>query len=59
MRPFQENWHKTDLLTESFERRQEHIRLGVSYAALGHEGRRVTAQILMFINIYVSSSYHH
>ncbi|GAB7332327.1 hypothetical protein MBLNU13_g04156t1 [Cladosporium sp. NU13] len=38
------NWRKIDLLEESFERRQEHLRLGVSYAALGHEGRRPYVQ---------------
>jgi hypothetical protein len=39
-----------DLLEESSERRQEHVRLGVSYAALGHEGRRVITEIPLFID---------
>lgn len=38
----QEKWHSSDPLQESVERRKKHVALGTAYAALGHEGRRVT-----------------
>lgn len=51
----QEHWHNINLPEESSERRQEHVRLGVSYAVLGHERRRVITAIPLLIVISLTS----
>lgn len=40
----QEKWHDSDPLDESAERRQTDIQLGIAYAALGYEGRRIITE---------------
>lgn len=38
---YQEKWDSSTPIEENPERRHKHIELGLAYAALGHEGRRV------------------